>query len=384
LIEVGSIVVTHNSNESLEFSTVVIQVSDDGARWYTLYDSAWDGTYVETSAGKEITTSYVAQAHDGSGAIKDTPSSAFFDPKIMIWDNDEKVRAYVCGELGARPSRIAYTDLPADFKFGIHSTQVVADSIESPSITASLLSATTGVINKVTGSIAQYDSVTASNLSTQSANVTDKLTVRNLVITGQMTGVDTGAGSASQIAEVKSQVAEVKSQVSGVQGQITGIQSQVAEVKSQVSGAQGQITALTNQMSAESAGFALMKDLLKGASTPIVVKSSDLGTVYFDDYNSVAPSIGELRGKTTTLNFFDQAGRPVASKSFSVRVSWTGSDYTGSYAGGSLPVSGIITCGVTTDSSGSGSLTVPTIATSNITVSDVVIDSCSIEIGHLI
>ena len=91
LIEVGSIVVTHNSNESLEFSTVVIQVSDDGARWYTLYDSAWEGTYVETSAGKEITTSYVAQAHEGSGAIKDTPSSAFFDPKIMIWDNDEKV-----------------------------------------------------------------------------------------------------------------------------------------------------------------------------------------------------------------------------------------------------------------------------------------------------
>jgi hypothetical protein len=82
LLEVGSIVVTHNSNESLEFSTVVIQVSDDGARWYTLYDSAWEGTYVESSAGKEIKTSYTAQSHDGSGAIKDTPSSAFFDPKI--------------------------------------------------------------------------------------------------------------------------------------------------------------------------------------------------------------------------------------------------------------------------------------------------------------
>jgi hypothetical protein len=184
--------VTHNSNESLEFSTVVIQVSDDGARWYTLYDSAWEGTYVESSAGKEIKTSYTAQSHDGSGAIKDTPSSAFFDPKIMIWDNDEKIRAYICGELSTRPSKLVYKDGDVTINGSITTSGVIhTEGFTSPS----------GTIGIVAGTTLQYTNVTASDVTTTNAEVTGDLTVNRLHITGSMSGIDTGAGLASVVAE---------------------------------------------------------------------------------------------------------------------------------------------------------------------------------------
>jgi hypothetical protein len=192
LVEVSSIKVVHNSNETLEFSTVLIQVSDDGSRWFTIYDSAWDGKYQESASGKTIGLSYSATTDQESGIILDTPSSAFFDPKFMIWDNDRKVVEYLSGLLSKRPSKIVYSDGDSTIN-GVLSVKGlgVGESVsitEDDGIVAIKLHSDQGNIVTASGTTLQYNSITGNQITTQSLEVTNSLTVHNLVVTGTTTG----------------------------------------------------------------------------------------------------------------------------------------------------------------------------------------------------
>lgn len=93
-IDVFKVGVRH-STHPITMQQVILQVSTNGTRWYTLYDSRVEGRYAESAGGLVVTTSYWEELDTNSEIVLDVQEDSFFDPKSLIWGNDKKLQTYM-------------------------------------------------------------------------------------------------------------------------------------------------------------------------------------------------------------------------------------------------------------------------------------------------
>lgn len=80
----------------LEFTTVqtlvIVQLQSSTSGWKTVYDSNHNS--VVPSASMEFNTYFSRTVDDTSGIITDIEENEYFDPKVLIWDNDKTLQDY--------------------------------------------------------------------------------------------------------------------------------------------------------------------------------------------------------------------------------------------------------------------------------------------------